>query len=669
MKLKKFIKECRENEVFKNLSIYIVSSWVLIQVVGQVAKPLGLPEVSLTYLLIILILGFPLYIYLLWRYTVKDKVKRKPLLDPTGNPIPGKFAKSPFQKIYFSSLSIISIIAIGVVLVVVDNKFVHDVSLPEIGGEDKIAVLEFENDTPDEKLDINGKMASDWIIHGISQYKLGQVISREMIDEYSKILSAASLAGNERNTAVTDYLKPSKIISGEYFLQKDQLVFQCSISDEIKKTILIAFEQVKCDPGAPLDCIEALKQRILGYLVTKDKRTAVLEDSPPNFEAYKSFIEAKIKYQEDPHDPETLELVEKAIDADSSYFEPKVYKFQYYYNRGELAIADSLLKPLLRSSGTTERQKILLRIYEALLDRKYKEAHKAQQIEYNMSPFDLQTNSNMMIHSLQLVNKPEEIDSVFSEINMEEMDISKNKFCVERYKIMGMADIERKRYDDAIKLLSDFATQEGFSVLKKVLLRAYIRAGKYASADDVLSKLPSKPGDNQWIDIHLSAAKDFTWADKKDMAKIYLDKIIETAEEGWKSIPDEKVYLFAETMFYREKYQEAAILLERLLESYPGLIDYHAMLAIAYQKSGQTTKAEVKLDELEDMRAGFQLGEVDYGLAQYYASISDEKNTFKYLWQAIYDGHWYETWTFQNDPLMRPYFETGDFKLILKKWH
>ncbi|MEN8798703.1 MAG: hypothetical protein ABF293_05605, partial [Flavobacteriaceae bacterium] len=486
MKLKKFIKECRENEVFKNLSIYIVSSWVIIQVIGQVAQPLGLPESSLTYLLIILILGFPLHIYLLWKFTVKEKIKKKPLLDQTGNPIPGKFAKSPFQKLYFYSLSIISIMAIGVVMIIIDNKFADDMSLPEIVEGDRIAVLEFENDTPDENLDINGKMASDWIIHGISQNKLGQVISREIIDEYSKILRAATLAADERNTAVTDYLKPSKIISGQFFLQNNQLVFQSSISDEIKKTILFAFEPVKCDPTGPLDCIEALKQRILGYLVTKDKKTAVLEDSPPNFEAYKSFIEAKLKYQEDPYGPETLELVEKAIAFDSSYFEPKVYKFQYFYNRGELAKADSLLKPLLNASGTLERQKILLRIYEALLERKYKEAHKYQQIEYNITPFDLQTNSNMMIHSLQLVNKPEEIDSVFNEINMEDMDISKNRFCVERYKIKGMADIQRKRYNSAIDLLDDFAAEEEFSVLKKVLLRAYIRANKYAKADEVL---------------------------------------------------------------------------------------------------------------------------------------------------------------------------------------
>ena len=141
MKFKKFFVECRDNEVLKNLSIYIVSSWVLLQVVALVAEPMGLPEDSLTYLLIILLAGFPLYIYLLWRYVLTDKIKKKPLLDQKGNRVPGKFAKSPFQKMYFSFLSVIGIIALGMVIMVLDKKFVHKTALPELKASDKIAVL------------------------------------------------------------------------------------------------------------------------------------------------------------------------------------------------------------------------------------------------------------------------------------------------------------------------------------------------------------------------------------------------------------------------------------------------------------------------------------------------------------------------------------------------
>ncbi|WP_373019252.1 hypothetical protein, partial [Muriicola sp.] len=59
MNLKDFIKECHEKEVFKNLSIYIVSSWVLIQVFSEIYEPIGLPKISMTYLLLALLISFP----------------------------------------------------------------------------------------------------------------------------------------------------------------------------------------------------------------------------------------------------------------------------------------------------------------------------------------------------------------------------------------------------------------------------------------------------------------------------------------------------------------------------------------------------------------------------------------------------------------------------------
>ncbi|MGI9546549.1 MAG: adenylate/guanylate cyclase domain-containing protein [Flavobacteriaceae bacterium] len=580
----------------------------------------------------------------------------------------GKFKKKQSKLSKFLP----AVILVAMIIYFFVTRFWQQDDSSETQIQNKIAVLEFDDHIIGDTIyNMAGKMASDWIIHGITQNKLGQVISPEIIEDYSDVLEGSNILST-KNKVLTDYLKPSKIIKGAYYLNKNRLLFHCSITDEIMNRTLISFEPVECDPKAPLDCIEALKQRILGFLVTEDKKIAALEDSPPSFEAYEFFNQAKSIYLKDPQDPEILQLVEKAIDADNSYFEPKVYKFQYYYNSGDLIVADSLLKPLLESYRTSERQKILLRIYEALLELKYKEAHKFQQIEYNITPFDLQTNSNMMIHSLQLVNKPGEIDSVFNEINMAEMDISKRNFCVERYKIKGMADIERKRYESAISLLK-FALETGdYSVLKKVLLRAYIRAGKYAIANDVLSNLQlpvGEAGEREWVDIHLSASKDFIWADKKDMANIHLDKIINSVDNILKSIPEELVHFFAESLFYRGDYEEAVMLLENLLESYPGLIDYHALLAIAYQKIGQTSKATAKLLELENLRADFQLGEVDYGLAQFYASNSDDNNTMKYLRQAINDGHWYETWTFQNDPLLKSYFETEDFKLILTQRH
>lgn len=129
-----------------------------------------------------------------------------------------------------------------------------------------------------------GKMAVDWIIHGITENKVGQVISPEIIADYSSILKASVVpTNNDKSLAVSTYLKPSKIISGEYYLNKNRLLFQCSITDETMNQTLYSFKPVECDPDAPLDCIESLKQRILGYLISEDSEILNLEEVPPNY--------------------------------------------------------------------------------------------------------------------------------------------------------------------------------------------------------------------------------------------------------------------------------------------------------------------------------------------------------------------------------------------------
>jgi hypothetical protein len=638
---------------------------VLLQVVALVAEPVGLPDSTLTYLLIILLIGFPLYIYLLWKYQLTDNIKRKPLIDNKGNPIPGKFSKSPFQKIYFFFLSIISIVSIGVVAMVVDKKFVQGDVLKDIPTGDKIAVLRFDNNTGDEKYDIAGKMATDWIIHGITQNQLGQVISPEIIDDYSEILKASIIPSTETQV-MTDYLKPSKIIDGEYYLNKNKLIFQCSITDEIMNKTLISFEPVECDLDAPLDCIEALKQRILGYLILEDDQILSLQEHPPNFKAYQLFNNAKNKYQ---NKEEFLKLLDLAIGEDSTYFEPKVYKIMYNYNKANYSTADSLLRQLSIKTGTYDRQQVLLNLYDALLKGDHKKAHVYQKKEYNITPFHMETNSNMMIISLQLVNRPEEIDSVFAEVDMEGWDLTKCNFCVERYKMKAMADIEFKRYEKAIALLKDFANEKELITLKNVLLRAYVRSENNQAADDLLASVPFTTSGNQWMYVNLFAAKEFIWMDKQNLANKYLDSIISELIKNEGDLGEDLQKLLAESLFYREDYAESEEVLKRILNSDPKLITINALLAIVHQKNNNKPAALDRLQALEDLREDYQYGNIDYALAQYYASVSDDENTIKYLMKAIAEGHWYETGSFQNDPLFKAYFETPAFKRVLKFWH
>ena len=163
------------------LSIYVVSAWVILQVLSITWQPLGLPQKSVTYLIIILLLCFPLYIFLLWKFRIVPLQKTEVELDEKEEK-----KKASFRKMYFSALGIITSLCVITVFLIVNKNFSLENKeiLPKIVKSDKIAVLKFGNNTGDPQYDIVSKMASDWIIHGITENQVAQVITQDLVDEY-----------------------------------------------------------------------------------------------------------------------------------------------------------------------------------------------------------------------------------------------------------------------------------------------------------------------------------------------------------------------------------------------------------------------------------------------------------------------------------------------------
>ena len=364
MKFKKFLKECNQKDVFKKLSLYVVTSWVIIQVFATIWEPIGLPKESVTILLIILLLGFPINVYLVWRFDLMKQEPRTLKINKKGEEVPGKYQKSKFQKAYFSVLSILSIAFVGIVMVIIYNNFIGSIDIKELEVSDKIAVEIFGNNTGDPKNDIIGKMTADWIIHGISENDIGQVISQKTVDDYTGIVMAGVNPSRSKNL-LKEYFKPGKTISGNFYKKDDKLLFQGSLIDANNNDVQISFKLVECNSDNPLDCIEQLKQLILGYLVTNQNPMLTLESNPPKFDAYQYVITARANAKD--YDV-YIDGIEKAIAADPDYFEPKLLEIVFYYNRQDYHKSDSLLRQIKPNSNTTSRQLNLLNMYTSLME-------------------------------------------------------------------------------------------------------------------------------------------------------------------------------------------------------------------------------------------------------------------------------------------------------------
>lgn len=687
---KNFFKQCHEKEVFKNLSIYIVSSWVLIQVLSVVWEPFGLPKIAMTYLLLVLLIGFPLYIYLIWQYRLKplesklsrrgelkisaDKgrsIKGNQVLKKRKIHLPGIHFYSPFQKMYFTSLFVITLITIFSASLIVKANFINEknssvFTFPEETDNDRIAVLPFENNTSDASLDVVGKMAVDWIMHGITQNKVGQVISPRIVEDYTKVIKSSLIPRGE-NAVLKEYLQPAKVVTGTYYLNNGRLLLQCSVLDGNMNKTLVSFEVTECNPDKPLDCIETAKQRVLGYLLSKEKKTLGIEETPPNFKAYKLWLEAEALLQI--QSSEHIKYINEAIKADSSFFKPKLDRVAYYYNRDQFAIADSLLRMLADETGTKKEQLNMINHYEACFRGDNKTAYKTYTDEYNIAPVDLELNLSAMVLALQFVNRPQDVDNIFLAMDMKDFDLDNCISCEYRYFVKGLANLELGKIEETLELLHPFARKAGQQWIKEVLMKAYVKNSDTLAVNELLEQIRLLGSTEYWEMMMLKTGIEYLKIGNGTEANRYHDEILAYFDDKEKNLTQSEKELQAQIVFYKKDYVKAKELFERLLPNSKDRISNTAYLAMIYYQNGKEAMAQRTITQLNEYRTSYQFGEVDYAMAQYYAFNGNEKSTMDYLLKAVAAGKRFTSSTFQNDLIFKPYYKLEAFQKILKFWY
>lgn len=654
MKFSIFLKQCNEKGVFKMLSIYVVSSWVILQVLSVTSAPLGLPEKSITFLIILLLICFPIYIFILWKFRFSQIVLED---EKQQEEIEGVDKKAPFKKLYFTGLAIISTICFIAVFLIINKNFSQENTIAIVKANDKIAVLKFGNNTGDSKYDIVSKMASDWIIHGITENQVGQVITQDLIDEYQSILKEKNIQENE-STIVKEYLKPGKIISGNFYLQNEKLLFKALLIDGNTSKTIISFKPTECNSDNPLECIDDLNQSITGYFITKDNQNLMLQQDPPKYEAYKSVLEAKYSNDND----EYQQLLLNSIAIDSTYFEPKVLLVGHYYNLRQYQRADSLLKSIKPDSYTNKRQLNLLTMYDASLKGDNGTIYKAILKEYEIAPNDLKTNRTAMVIALQYVNRPQDVEAIYNTINMDTLGLQNCADCITRLYLKAYADIELGNYATAIQNIENAQKDNKAKFLNKPLAIAYVRAGKMQALTSFLNTLELTSTQEDIHDLYLQVGKEFLL--KKDFLKAtsYFTKIINSDTD----VTNEAV---ANALFFSEDYTQAASYFTNILQQNPENIDLLSKLAICHFKMGNPQQASKHLTTLENLRAEYQYGKIDYALAQYDAATENEEKLYKHLMKAAAGGGLYYYKTFKNDPQFLKYSSSNTFQEALTFWN
>ncbi len=289
-----FFAELRRRNVFRVAVLYGIVAWLILQVSDIAMPALRLPEWTLSFVLYLLAIGFPIALIVAWAFELTPEgLKRTREVDPDESitPVTG-------QKI---NHLIIAVLAVAVAYLLLDKFLISGTADREIpvAGEiapaasgvalTSIAVLPFVNMSADPE--------QEYFADGISEELLNLLAKIEDFKVAGRTSSFAFKGKNEDLRVIADKLGVSTVLEGS--VRKD--------GDQIRVTAQL----VKADDGyhlwsetydRKLDSIFAIQDEIASEVVSALKHTllgeedkAVIASAPrtQNTEAYTSYLRGK----------------------------------------------------------------------------------------------------------------------------------------------------------------------------------------------------------------------------------------------------------------------------------------------------------------------------------------------------------------------------------------
>ena len=184
--------ELKKRKVFNSAAIYLATAFILLQAATIIIPALKIPEWTISFLVVLAILGFPVVIIISWIYDISDEgfVKTESNQPRTEVEIHNQgMAKSSMVGILTSIVITIFMIYRGVDFFSTPNKTTSKTS---------IAVLNFDN--------IRKFKEYEWLgdeIAGNLSYKLGELSSIRIIDRF-QILNKLGEVDPEK-ASILDY--------------------------------------------------------------------------------------------------------------------------------------------------------------------------------------------------------------------------------------------------------------------------------------------------------------------------------------------------------------------------------------------------------------------------------------------------------------------------------
>jgi TolB-like protein len=311
-----FITELKRRNVFKVASVYLLTTWLILQIIAVISPTLNLPLMFGTVVTVVLFLGFPVACIIAWAFE----------LTPTGM----KFTKDvdTNASIRHETGQKLNSILMGTIVLLM-GFIIYDKFFTFQLDEDEqiiIAVLPFQDMSPDNSQEYFGDGIAEEILNSLARLNKMRVISRTSSFKF-------------KNTNA-DIREIGRLLNANYVLEG-------SVRKD-KETFRITAQLIEVSTGVhlwsqtydkKLNSIFAMQDE-LTFAITQALKLNLLQSDiaveagmTTNAEAYDLFLKGRaLSYQRNIIDiKESQKLLEQAISLDKHFYMAKAQLFMTLY--------------------------------------------------------------------------------------------------------------------------------------------------------------------------------------------------------------------------------------------------------------------------------------------------------------------------------------------------
>ncbi len=309
------IAELKRRNVFRVGVAYAIVAWLLLEVASVIFPGLHLPDWTLTFLIVLVVAGFPLALILAWAFELTPEgIKRETDVDRAES-----VRHSTGRKLDFA---IIGLLALAVVYFAVDKFVLEGESVPaaeSVAGEKSVAVLPL--------LDLSPAGDYAWFSDGLSEEILN---SLEHLPELmvSARTSSFQFRGEDRNIEeIAQVLGVAHVVEGSVRRSGGQLRVTAQLIRASDGFHLWSetYDRSEQDVFAVQEEIAEKIASALDVVLDEDKRDRMFRTGTRNVQAFEAYQRSRAIYYA-VHDERTAESLfdanrwlERAIALDPEY--------------------------------------------------------------------------------------------------------------------------------------------------------------------------------------------------------------------------------------------------------------------------------------------------------------------------------------------------------------